>query len=124
MMPDALSLGEAPDHSVLAKPWTYEISEFHLVNGPEPTEPPHIDLVLRNGDDVQRLRFDGVREVQIQPEFWYPNIGLEILDVSDRGWDGIGVRVNSYEGDELRFWARSVVALNMSAVELAAAGRR
>ena len=115
MIPDSTAIGEAPDHPVLAEPWRYEIAEFHLVTDPSQAQPPRIDLVLRKGEQLQRLRFEGVRHVQIEPEFWYPNIGLEILDVSDRGWEGIGVRVNSFEGDELRFWARSVVALEPSA---------
>ena len=116
MTPKTSDIGEAPNHAVLDRPWTYEIAELHFVNGSEAHGLPSLDLVLRKEVVVYRLRFEGVRGFRLGRHFECDYIGLEILDISSRGWEGLNVWVGSYEGDYIEFWSRSVALLNPSAV--------
>ena len=107
------ALGEAPDHPIITAPWSYRIEALHFVGPTETGQEPHLDLNLRRGDRVRRLRFFDPTEIAVAPNFCQAAIGLEILDVSDRGWEGVGVRVDSFEGGGLQFWARAVADLDV-----------
>ena len=80
-------------------------------------EPAYLDLTLRGRDGIEhRLRFIEPRELRVRPPF--PEVGwLQVLDISDRQWDGIGVEVQDAEMDEaISFLAERVVRIPSPAV--------
>lgn len=70
---------------------------------------PHADLVLASASRRVALRFWSPRQIEIE-EGEPSAIGMEILDVSARGLDGVSVRVDNHEcsGGALRFVARAL----------------
>jgi hypothetical protein len=100
---------EDPEHSILSRAFEYELVEF-CYRKPEYGE-PYIDLVFRKDNKNRRLRFLAPRDIRIEGNGFFPStIGLEILNVSGRQMEGVGVRVHNYEASSgpPEFWARSV----------------
>jgi hypothetical protein len=100
-----------PDHSIIERPFEYEIVEFSYTRPLDGSE-PSIDLGLVKRGLLRRLRFFDPREIRITEGF--PNSsGLAILNVSSRQLDRLGVRVINFEASDgcPEFWARDVVEL-------------
>lgn len=99
---------EDPDHPILAQPWRYTIKGLHY-EIPDDGSEPFLDLTLELGAERRKLRFLSPRELEIEKGFPHAP-GLVILDVSARGLDRLGVRVDDYEASwgGISFWARSV----------------
>ncbi len=100
----------APDsyHPVIQRPHEYSIVEFTYVS-PQDGSEAYIDIILKKGDSLRRLRFHGPQDLQITSGF--PNSsGLVIVDVSARQLNGLGVRVMNREAHDgcPEFWARDV----------------
>ena len=104
---------EDPIHSIVARPWEYEILSLSFYQSPTGKFEPFIDLSLKKGDVLRHLRFYSPRELEI--EKWFParTGGFCIYDVSARGLEGLGVRVGDFEASwgAVRFWAREVIEL-------------
>jgi len=102
------------DHPIVQHPWTYEIESFFYHRDRSDQKSSYIDLVLRKGSEVRRLRFVGPQDLRIESGFPEPTHGMCILDVSGRQLDGIGVQVSDFEagGGGLRFYAREVIDLD------------
>ena len=72
-----------------------------------------IDLTLRKGDEVRRLRFLSPSQVCIDAGFCGQCSGLAIHDIRSRGWDRITVEVRNVEQNPgITFLAASVVDLD------------
>ena len=109
-LPKVSSLHESdPRHTILPDAWRYEITGLHLELAPGDGAEPFLDLTVRLGDDVRRLRFYSPQDVEIERGGPVSG-GLTILDVRGRQLDRLGVRVDDYEASpgSLRFWARDV----------------
>ena len=100
-----------PNHSVIERPFEWEIVEFSYIR-PLGGSEPYIDLGLIKGDILRRLRFFDPRDIRITEGF-PKSSGLAILDVSSRQMDRLGVRVINFEASNgcPEFWARDVVEL-------------
>lgn len=104
---------EDPDHPILTRPWEYEVVGFSYMRPEDGTE-PYIDLTLRKGQVVRRLRFFSPQEIEIEKGFPCSTHGMYFSDVRARGMEGLGVRVGDFEASSGRvsFWARDVVDLD------------
>lgn len=100
---------DTPDHAVLSEPWSYTLEEFRYVS-PEDFESQFIELTLRKGNRVCKLRFNQPRALHIEAGFNPRDyLGLEILDISAEQWEGAKVEVGCFEGvPSLHFYARDV----------------
>jgi len=104
-----------PHHPVIDQPWTYEILLlcYHAV--PEDWRESYLDLTLRRGGTVRRLRFLAPQDFYVQEGcFPQPTGGMCILDVRHRQLGDIGVMVDDREGTRggVRLWARAVIDLD------------
>lgn len=103
-----------PDHPIIDRPWEYEVLLLAYHNDPELPRDSYLDLTLRRGPSVRRLRFLGPEDLEIERGFPRPTGGMVILDVRRRQLDGLGVRVADFEASlgAVRFWAREVLDLD------------
>jgi hypothetical protein len=107
---DRSQLADAPDHAVLAEPWTYAVEGLRVSFGHNDQSHNSLDMLLSRNDAQVCLRFSGVSDLEIDAGFPYSYMGLEILDVSHLQWERIKVRVEGFEpAPGIRFWASSVV---------------
>jgi hypothetical protein len=112
-MSEVMTRKEDPIHSIIERPWQYKIiSLCYYQSHPESIE-PFIDLTLRKGNVLRHLRFYSPQELEIEKGFPYSTSGFCIYDVSARGMEGLGVRVDDFEagGGAVRFWARKVIEI-------------
>jgi hypothetical protein len=103
-----------PDHPIICRPWEYHILDFHYHYDPEDWKQSYIDLTLRKGSTVRRLRFLGPRSLKVEEGFPAPTGGMEILDVRHRQMEGVGVHVHDFEASPgaITFWAADVLDLD------------
>lgn len=103
-----------PDHPIIDKPLQYQIVEFCYHHDPDDVGNSYVDMTLRRGDTLRRLRFLGPQELEIEKGFPQPTQGMCILDVRHRQLDGIGVRVADFEASwgKVTFWAHEVIDLS------------
>ena len=99
----------SPDHAVLAEPWTYTLEELRYA-APEDYADSFIELTLRKGEDLRRLRFSKPQSIEVDAGFDARSyLGLQILDVSTNQMDGVTVEVSCFEGTPgMHFYARDV----------------
>lgn len=104
---------EDPIHSIVERPWEYEILTLSFYQSPSGEFEPFIDLTLKKGDVLRHLRFHSPRELEIERGFPARTGGFCIHDVSARGLEGLGVRVGDFEASwgAVRFWAREVIEM-------------
>lgn len=104
---------EDPIHSIVERPWEYEILTLGFYRSPSAEFEPFLDLTLKKGDVLRHLRFYGPRELEIENGFPESTGGFCIYDVSARGLEGLGVRVGDFEASwgAVRFWAREVIEI-------------
>jgi hypothetical protein len=101
-----------PQHAILETPWHYDIESVSVDALPRDGGEPRLDLRLSLDGEIVELRFWSPREVQIG---WpLTTGGLEILDLSERGMEKVGVEVADFEASPggLRFYARAVERLS------------
>ena len=104
---------EDPIHSIVARPWEYEIQSLGFYQSPTGEFETFIDLSLKRGDVLRQLRFYSPHELEIEKGFPAGTGGFCIYDVSARGLEGLGVRVGDFEASRgaVRFWAREVIEI-------------
>jgi hypothetical protein len=107
---------EDPAHSIVDQPSTYRVTDFCYHRTLDDSTEAYIDLTLQRGDTIRRLRFYSPQSVSLEDGF-PEGCGLYIADVRHRKLEGLGVRVDDYEGSggAIRFWARTVSDLDESA---------
>jgi hypothetical protein len=112
-----MSVERDPDHSIIDRPWEYDIIGFCYQREPEDYSQPYIDLTLRKGTTIRRLRFLQPRSLKIDEGFPVRTGGMEILDVRHRQMEGVGVHVSDFEASQgaVTFWAADVVDLDETA---------
>jgi hypothetical protein len=59
-----------PDHPIVDRPWEFDIELFSYHNNPVEERHSYIDLTLRRGKTVRRLRFLGPQDLQIESDAW------------------------------------------------------
>ncbi len=99
-----------PVHPIIEAPHECWIGQFHYHVGLDGTE-PYIDMDLHRDGVVRRLRFWSPNSLIIEEGFPSPTSGMEIRDISARGWERCGVQVADFEASngKITFWARDVV---------------
>lgn len=105
--------GIDPDHPILRGAWEWEIVGLSIQRAPDDAPEPYLDLKLTKDGQFLTLRFWNPQNLEIGAGGPTMTHGLMILDVSGRGLEGLGVRVDDFENDPsyVRFWARSVEAI-------------
>ena len=70
-------------------------------------------MTLKKGDTLRHFRFYSPQDLEIEKGFPSKTGGFCILDVSKRGLEGLGVRVDDLEARRgaVRFWAREVIEI-------------
>lgn len=108
-----MSLMQDPDHPILERSWEYQIFRLNFWQSEHGESESFIDLTLKKGNTLRHFRFFGPQELEIENGFPANTGGFCILDVSQRGLEGLRVRVDDFEADwgVVRFWARSVVEI-------------
>lgn len=103
-----------PPHPLLDRSWEYQIVGLNY-QIPLDGEAPFLDLTLRRGREIRRLRFSYPRALTIEQGFPINTGGLVISDVRARQLDGIGIRVHDLEATQgaVGFWAAEVVELDL-----------
>jgi hypothetical protein len=109
-----MSIEGEPHHPIIDKPWEYDIAELRYHVDPEDWRASFVDLHLRKGTVVRRLRFVGPQNLEIEAGFPHSTGGLCILDIRKRQWEGLAVEVADFEGNSgaITFVARNVVDLD------------
>jgi hypothetical protein len=104
---------EDPIHSIVERPWDYEILSLSFYRSPSGEFEPFLNLTLKHGEALRHLRFYSPRELEIEKGFPAKTGGFCIYDVAARGLEGLGVRVGDFEASwgAVRFWAREVVEI-------------
>ena len=102
-----------PEHTILPDAHTWEIVGLNFQGAPKDEAEPYIDLTVRRGGEERRLRFWSPQQLTIEEGGPRMTHGLTIQDVSHRGLERLGVRVDDVEGSTggVRFWARAVEQL-------------
>ncbi|MFN3651366.1 MAG: hypothetical protein ACK47B_17460 [Armatimonadota bacterium] len=102
-----------PDHPIIERPWEYRVIglDYQI---PLDESPPYLDLTLAKGDSLRRLRFLWPRDLHIERGFPARTGGMQIVDVSARGLEGIRVWVRDIEASPgaVEFWAAEVIDLD------------
>ena len=108
--------GDSPIHPIIERPHTFDIVrfEYHC----EDMLGTHLDLTLKRGDEVRRLRFMNPQSLRIGEGFPQSTHGLVILDIRHRQWEGLGVEVDDCENSNgsITFVAAEVVDLDEMAL--------
>ncbi|MFL6209410.1 MAG: hypothetical protein ACJ74W_11200 [Pyrinomonadaceae bacterium] len=104
---------EDPLHPIIERSFEYEIVQLSYNRSLHGEFETFLDLTLKKDATVRHLRFFSPQELEIEKGFLTKTSGLVILDVSARGLEGIGVRVDDFEASwgAVRFWARAVIEL-------------
>ena len=105
---------EIINHPIIENPWEYRIIDFHYVCEAGDILEHYIDLSLKKDSVVRKLRFYGPRNLVIEQGFPSSTHGMEVLDVSTRGQEDIGVEVSDFEASlgSITFVAKKVVELD------------
>ncbi len=97
-----------------------ELRFYETPSGSSPTQ--NIELIVecerRSPNYRLELRFSGVSGLKLQHFGGGQTriIGLDILDVSQKQWEGISWEVIDYEHDDLAFFAKTAEIVSIAAV--------
>jgi hypothetical protein len=110
-----MSIEREPYHPIIDRPWQYEIAEFRYHVDPNDWSASFIDLHLRRGSVIRRLRFFAPQNLKIEPGFPLATGGMCIIDIRERQWDRVGIEVADFEGSSgsITFFARNVLDLDV-----------
>ena len=105
---------DEPDHSIIERPYQYQITGMVYHVDLEDWLDSYIDLTLVKGSITRRLRFLGPQGLKIEEGFPSPTHGMKILDISKRQWQDLGVAVLDFEASHgaITFWAKDVIDLD------------
>ena len=105
-----------PDHPIIKHPFRYRVVGFCFHRTLDDSEESYLDLTLQHEQVVRRLRFLSPQDISVEEGFPH-GAGMYISDVRQRGLDQLGVRVGDFEamGGAIRFWARTVIDLDIPA---------
>ena len=104
------SWGPDPDHPILPRAFEYEIVALHLQKEPPDGSEPYLELTLKRGSERRLLRFWSPQDLEVERGGPAMTSGFQILDISRRGLEHLGVRVTDFEASHgaVHFVARSV----------------
>ncbi len=101
-------------HTIIESPHLYDIQYFAYSFDDEDNSRSYIDLHLKKGNEVCKLRFWGPRDLEIEKGFPCATGGMYIEDVSKHGLESLNVYVGDFEvsNGSITFWAKSVEKTN------------
>ena len=94
---------DEPDHALLPEPWTYNVRGLRIEFDQASSLGNWLEMTLVREHVCVSLRFEGVQQLKIDENFPHINPRLRILDIANRGWDGLKVRVQSLENGPYQF---------------------
>lgn len=104
---------ERKSHNIINNPHKYTLIYFVLNNDIDDYKNSYIDLHLKKGDEIKKLRFFQPIDLEIEKSFNGNICGMEILDIKDRQLDSINVEVSNFEQDSgITFLAKKVEIIN------------
>lgn len=104
---------ERPDyplHSILEKPWQYQIIGLNYQNPTYQIPDSFIQLTLKRNEEIRHLHFEAPVQLFIEEGFPQMTSGLCFWDVSQDGLQDITILVDDFEASpgKIHFWAKSV----------------
>ena len=100
-------------HPIIYRPHLYEITYVGFHTDRNDFSNSYIDIHFVKGEESKKLRFFEPTEVEVEKGFYGDNNGMEILDITDRQYDGVGIEVRNFEQDAgITFLAREVKEIN------------
>jgi hypothetical protein len=101
------------EHPILPAQAAWEAIGLNIQQGFDDPRGFHLDLTLRRGAEVRRLRFHDPQRLEINPRISAHNHGVVILDISGRRLEKVNVLVGGFESNDgvVEFLARDVEAL-------------
>jgi len=104
-----IKIAEAPCHSIIQKPWLYDLRNLQCSWNSGSHENQWIRLELSTHEQYVTLLFCGVRDVYIPVEEYMGFVSVKILDMTEFMPDvPAPIRVQHPKGDGLSFWAQTV----------------
>ena len=105
-----------PVHPILASPHEFDVVRFDLHHDPENPRSNYLDLWLKRGEELRRLRFRQPSSIKIEEGFPLRTGGMIILDVRHWGWENVGVAVADFEASQgaFTFYAKDVIELGQN----------
>jgi hypothetical protein len=104
-----IDIGQIVEHPILPGARKYFIAKVEAEFDPLSQNKSSLSLTFLNESDVIRLRFTGVRDLEVDAGFPYRYSGLMICDISHLGWEATHIRVTGEEQDPgIRFLANTV----------------
>ena len=105
---------ESPVHTIIDRPHEYDVIRFDYNHDPKDHTHSYIDLTLRKGGILRRLRFLRPQSLKIEEGFPGSTHGMVILDIRHRQLDGLGVEVADLEASPgaITFFAAEVIDLD------------
>lgn len=101
-------------HPILKSPHTYDLVRIDWKLGPFGEE-TFMDLTFKKDRVTRILRFSSPSKVKVDEGYNGQGSGLEILDISRRGWDRKNIMVNNFENSAgITFYAADVMDLGES----------
>ena len=96
--------------TIIESPHLYDIEYFAYSFNDEDNSKSYIDLHLKKGSEICKLRFWGPKDLQIEKGFPYATRGMYIEDVSKHGLESLNVYVGDFEATNgsMTFWAKIV----------------
>lgn len=77
-----------------------------------------LDMTLRRGQVIRRLRFIRPKSLQIEKNFQYHGSGMMIMDIRHRQWEDVAVEVVNFEQDPgITLLAADVIDLDTASDE-------
>lgn len=101
-----------PNHSILPESWDYLVMQVEYFIG-ECRAESHINLTLQKGTSIKCLRFLRPQQIRINN---VSEARIEIVDISERGWEGLHLWVTGYADADvgIEFYADAVVENNVA----------
>ena len=103
-------MNEQKYHSILYRPYEYEITDLHYRADKEDSKLSYIDMTLTKNADAVTLRFWQPINLKIEAGFPEPTGGMVFYDLSADGLENIGIEVADEEATwgSVTFSAKSV----------------
>ena len=111
-------------HSIIKNPWEYRIIDFRYVCDSFSFLEHYFDIKLTKDSDVRNLRFIAPKELKIGEGFPAFISGIQILDLSEKQLEDIGVEVCDFDDEasfcdvethlgSITFYAKKVIDLDI-----------
>lgn len=101
-------------HPIIDSPHLYDIDYFSYKFIESDNSESYIDLHLKKGAELTKLRFWGPQDLEIEKGFPWATGGMFIEDIAAHGLESLNIYVGDFEASNgsITFWSRSVENLS------------